>query len=238
VLQLPPIAQWLQLFDCNRAAALQVEFSPDMRRLVKQFYFRRYLQHFHSASNESYATALTSIPSVSMWDDHDIFDGYGSYDDEVQVCHSSCARALQYASQQLTNERAQACEVMRGIFACAREMFCLFQLHMTCDERAILGYFGGSCSLSTILPANDVAVVVLDLRSERTRSQFSSATTYSELKTRMLKLNCHHMLCVISIPILYPPLNTMHKVIDSMNPKDKNKFFAFHLKLLNKSLKQ
>jgi hypothetical protein len=42
--------------------------------------------HFHSPQNQSYAVALSSIPFVNTWDDHDIFDGFGSYDDEIQVC--------------------------------------------------------------------------------------------------------------------------------------------------------
>ena len=127
---------------------------------------------------------------------------------------------------------------MRGIFDCAREAFCMFQLHMTFDERARRGYFGGSQSLCTILTANDVAIVVVDLRSERTRAQVVSATTYSELKTKMLQLTCDHVFCVLSIPVLYPPQTFMHDTINAMNPKDKNKFFAFQLKLLNKSLRQ
>jgi hypothetical protein len=127
---------------------------------------------------------------------------------------------------------------MRGIFATAREMFCLFQLHITFNERLARGYFGGSDSFSTILSANDVAIVVADLRSEKSRSQFASAATYTELRNRMLKLNYRHLICVVGIPILYPPLTAMHKFIDSMNPKDKNTFFAFNLKHLNKGLKQ
>jgi PhoD related phosphatase len=30
------------------------------------------------------AEALASIPSVNMWDDHDIIDGYGSYPNDMQ----------------------------------------------------------------------------------------------------------------------------------------------------------
>ncbi|HPE71554.1 MAG TPA: hypothetical protein PK018_05160 [Candidatus Competibacter sp.] len=29
---------------------------------------------------------MASIPSIAMWDDHDIFDGWGSYDEERQNC--------------------------------------------------------------------------------------------------------------------------------------------------------
>lgn len=32
------------------------------------------------------ATALATIPAVMIWDDHDIFDGWGSYDPDMQNC--------------------------------------------------------------------------------------------------------------------------------------------------------
>ena len=85
MLKLPLVAEWLQLINNNRDSGLGLEFSPDMNIQVKEFYFRRCVGHFHSARNEGYAAALSSIPAVNMWDDHDIFDGFGSYDDDIQV---------------------------------------------------------------------------------------------------------------------------------------------------------
>jgi hypothetical protein len=127
---------------------------------------------------------------------------------------------------------------MRGIFLCAREVFCLFQLHMTFAERTSRGYFRNTESLSSVLAANDVAVCVLDSRSERSRTRFASDASYGELKNRLLQLRCEHVLCVIGIPILYPPHSIVHEIIDMMNPREVNKFFAFQLKHLNKGLKQ
>ena len=127
--------------------------------------------------------------------------------------------------------------MMRGIFACARDAFSLFQLHMKHDERTLRGYFGDNGSFSTILAAGDVAIVAIDLRSERTLNQVASAATYNELKHRMLQMNCKHALCVVGIPILYPPHTSIHHVIDKMNPDDKNEFFATLLKKFNKNLR-
>jgi hypothetical protein len=47
---------------------------------------------------------FASVPTLMMWDDHDIFDGWGSY----------------------SPERQQS-EVFQGIFNIAREYFYLFQ---------------------------------------------------------------------------------------------------------------
>ena len=76
---------------------LDADFSSEMEKLVRQFYFKRCLMHFHSTRNQSYAVALSSIPFVNTWDDHDIFDGFGSYDDDIQVswvCVSVCVCVL------------------------------------------------------------------------------------------------------------------------------------------------
>lgn len=97
VLQLPLIKEWLNLFDSDRSSGIATEFSADMYNTVRQFYFRRCLRHFHSPYNQSYAAVLSCIPFVNTWDDHDIFDGFGSYDDEIQVCGT--ARGSSAASQ-------------------------------------------------------------------------------------------------------------------------------------------
>ena len=90
MLLLPEIAEWLKLFDTDRCSGLAADFTEDMRMSVKRFYFGRYLRHFHSSRNTSYAAAISVIPCANTWDDHDIFDGFGSYDDEIQVCGHVC----------------------------------------------------------------------------------------------------------------------------------------------------
>jgi len=54
---------------------------------------------------------LARVPSLMMWDDHDIFDGWGSH---KKWFHDSM--------------------VAKGMFACAREAFCLMQLCTAPDE--------------------------------------------------------------------------------------------------------
>jgi len=83
-----------------------------------------------------------------------------------------------------------------------------------------------------------VAVVAIDFRSERTMSQVASAATYAELKRRMQQMKCKHALCVVGIPILYPPHTAIDYVIEKMNPDDKHEFYGTLLKKLNKKLQQ
>ncbi|MDX1656876.1 MAG: alkaline phosphatase family protein, partial [Candidatus Competibacteraceae bacterium] len=53
---------------------LQADFTPAMAREVGDFYFRHYCWLW---SQPDLAPLLASIPSLMMWDDHDIFDGWG-----------------------------------------------------------------------------------------------------------------------------------------------------------------
>jgi hypothetical protein len=69
-------------------------------------------------------------------------------------------------------------------------------------------------------------------------SQVASVATYAELKRQMLQMKCNHVLCVVGIPILYPPHTTIHHVIEKMNPDDKNEFYGTLLKKLNAKLRQ
>ena len=47
------------------------------------FYFTHYRQHWCS---KHLADAFACIPQVMMWDDHDIFDGWGSYPHALLTC--------------------------------------------------------------------------------------------------------------------------------------------------------
>lgn len=74
------------------------------------FYLKNYCTCF---SEKGMKEAFASIPSVMIWDDHDIFDGWGSYPDD-----------LLFSS------------VFQGIYQVACRFYLLFQHHTT-YQRAI-----------------------------------------------------------------------------------------------------
>ncbi|HET7413810.1 MAG TPA: alkaline phosphatase D family protein, partial [Pararhizobium sp.] len=83
-------------------------FSPEMAEATGDYYFRRYCWLW--AQPET-ASILAQVPSLMMWDDHDIFDGWGSYATGWEQC-----------------------DVFQGIYAAAREHFSLFQLAAKPDD--------------------------------------------------------------------------------------------------------
>ena len=92
------ITRWVELpFDTRR----QRRFTGAMAAQVNGFYFNLYRDRWHQPEVEH---MLSSVPTVMMWDDHDIFDGWGSYRPQIQTC-----------------------PVYEGIFDIARKHFAVFQ---------------------------------------------------------------------------------------------------------------
>lgn len=50
---------------------------------VEWYYFSHYVKHW---SEPMFSDALATIPQIMIWDDHDIFDGWGSYPAVLQQC--------------------------------------------------------------------------------------------------------------------------------------------------------
>ena len=80
VLATPEMAEWLGM---DSDARIETEFNNEKRYAVEKYYFEHYIQHFTTGT---YSKALSLIPSVNTWDDHDILDGYGSYPPHYQLC--------------------------------------------------------------------------------------------------------------------------------------------------------
>eukprot|EP01088_Endostelium_zonatum_P019292 TRINITY_DN6597_c0_g1_i1.p1 TRINITY_DN6597_c0_g1~~TRINITY_DN6597_c0_g1_i1.p1 ORF type:complete len:1332 (-),score=376.08 TRINITY_DN6597_c0_g1_i1:34-4029(-) len=118
VMRLPSIIEWAakvrkegsarvekKYLSLQENSALQDPFTEDMRREVTGFLLRHYLRHFNE---EGFRDALATIPSLMSWDDHDIFDGWGSYPWQLQ-----------------------GSVVFQNIYLIARKYYLLFQHHTT-----------------------------------------------------------------------------------------------------------
>src|SRR6266850_2344981 len=136
-------------------------------------------------SRQAMADVLATIPSIMMWDDHYICDGWGSHPDDVQTF-----------------------PVMQGLFRVARDYF----------EALQLGQPPGSVPLNTIGPAKqfsslhivgEIGLLVLDLRSFRTRDKiiFSAGEWsgfFDSLSQRWPADNkVRHLLVMSSVPVIY-----------------------------------
>jgi len=100
------------------------------------------------------AKVLASVPSVMMWDDHDIFDGWGSYPENLQNC-----------------------DVFQVIYGVAKRYFELFQIR-TRSNSALLS----ADHYSQRVPFRNFELLILDNRSLRTCDQIMSDQQYRELE--------------------------------------------------------
>ena len=102
IFRLKSLKKWLELENNNRCKA---NFTKEMATEVDEYYLSNYYNKFFKSPE--HVNILPNIPGIYMWDDHEIFDGYGSYPDYIQNC-----------------------PIMTNIFKIAKKYFCMFQLHM------------------------------------------------------------------------------------------------------------
>lgn len=176
----PAIKAWVETpLDARKRR----RFSGSMAAQVQRFYFNLYRDRWHQPEVEG---MLSSVPTVMMWDDHDIFDGWGSY-----------------------NPGIQNCPVYQGIFDIARNHFAVFQQQV--DPRAGEAHPGrvaGQQGFTLTLDLGDYAVLAIDARSERTQARVLARETWDAIwawtdQLRAAEVGPKHLLVVVAVPVLH-----------------------------------
>lgn len=226
--ELPELANWVSL---SRDEQLKFQVNAGLRSKIRNHVFGLYQQRWAAPANRRAApvglgasVAFAHIPTVMMWDDHDIFDGWGSYSKEMQ-----------------------ACSMFRTLFEAAREAFWVWQLqHRLCDLPALDSSFSEPQAEPLLgpiawrerlqqdalaLPLLDqqpgfsyahrlagVELLVPDLRSERSRTQILGESSWTALTSRLNQvdrtLRPRHLLVLSSVPVLHPKLETTETLLD------------------------
>lgn len=84
---------------------LTATVTPAMFDEITKFYKTTYENKWFNSPE--YVNVLPNIPAIYMWDDHEIFDGYGSYPENVMTSN-----------------------IVKSIYKIARRAFMIYQLHM------------------------------------------------------------------------------------------------------------
>jgi hypothetical protein len=172
------------------------ELTEETREEISRFYFRLYLENW---AEEDPAAVMCRVPTLMMWDDHDVFDGWGSKSGPLQ-----------------------STAVYEDIYEKAREHFLLFQLQAANDEDLPPGMLlepdagGKQVNLTYAYRlGDDVAVAVLDMRSERTRERVMHSASWAALREWM-RANLReykHLLLVSTIPLVYANLRMLESAL-------------------------
>lgn len=214
------VNEWLTTHNQIKKNLMKVD--NETYKQINNFYLKNYLQWFgfgywrgatpnSKTSQRCFPIATSTIPSINIWDDHDIIDGFGSY-----------------------HESLMTTEYIRTIGKSAYFYYMLFQHHVSPKEKEpyldsshwILGanpsrYIGEkSHSIWTQLGPN-IALFGLDCRTERTLRNIISPESYdlifkrieNELEKTNNKSNrgndkprIDHLLVMLGVPISYPRL--------------------------------
>ncbi len=174
------LKQWNEKPGVDRWKA---KFTRRMEQQVERFYFNLYCDRWNQTGPRE---VFASIPSVMMWDDHDIFDGWGSH---PPARHNS--------------------EVYQEIFRIATEHFRVFQLQSGVEGQVDGTLAGGG--FNTVHELGKMALAVLDLRSERTEQQVMSADSWTSLLGALdnIKDSCRHLFVLSSVPVVYLDLGAI-----------------------------
>merc|ERR1712137_6289 len=177
---LPLLQEWMVKREQDR---LHAPFTDEMASQVYQFAVKHYISQF---TLSEFADALATIPSIMSWDDHDAWDGMGSYK------HLNDSKVFQE---------------MRPIM---QELYLAFQHHTTRERAASDCDMFGHESYSTLHYIDNGATLLLsfDTRSERNAHQIIHKDTYEMGRNRLQKVppQLQHLLVMLPVPLAYPDM--------------------------------
>ncbi|KXZ50228.1 hypothetical protein GPECTOR_17g865 [Gonium pectorale] len=151
-----------------------------MQVAVEAYYFHHYAVHF---SQPVVRDVYACVPQVMTWDDHDIFDGWGSYPDHLQQS-----------------------KVFKGIFEAARRWYCVFQQHCRPEEKEPVAVYelGGRTAI--------VACDQREKRMPDQVLPLEHYMRFSLLCTQLPK-GIEHVVFVSTVPVVYPHIRGARSVL-------------------------
>jgi PhoD related phosphatase len=179
--EVPALAEWKKMTPWRRRRAC---FAPETAEAVADDYFDRYWELWRQPE---LAAILATLPSLMMWDDHDIFDGWGSW-----------------------SAGWQRCPTFQGIWAAAREHFALFQLAARRDDLPEGFSDRRGRHFAWAYRIGEVGLVAPDLRSERSRERVLGDTGRHAFAAALASMtDCRQVLLVSSMPLVNPHLTLL-----------------------------
>ncbi|ORY48323.1 hypothetical protein BCR33DRAFT_714698 [Rhizoclosmatium globosum] len=196
IFDLPLLRGYLESADV--AARDEMPWTVDYERQVSACYFRAYTSHFQL---EAFAEALATIPYTFVCDDHDIFDGFGSYP-----------------------EKQQLSPIIQNIGRIAFRFYLLFQHHTNFTQAFKDGLFPEKKGYNWLKKTGpSTLTLALDVRSRRTDHQIMPEDTWKSvwtaLEDRVLseKPKIKHLILVATVPVLYPRMDIADHLFEGVN---------------------
>ena len=173
---------------------INAKWTSAHEEAATEFYLKNYLESF---TMEHVSTAYASIPGIMIWDDHDIWDGFGSYSPKLQNC-----------------------EFFQGLFKVAKRFYLLFQLQATEEFARKSGEFleeaEGFHSVKFMGP--QVALLCMDMRSKRSKEKILPDKTYGLIEKALDSMpdGVEHMVALSGVPVVFPSIPLSESILTGM----------------------
>lgn len=181
----PSLRDWSELnWDQQNKAKATVKMKQEIAAFYDWLYTDRW-------SDENMSLVLASIPSLMMWDDHDIFDGWGSYPQER---HDS--------------------EVFQEAFRQAARLYDLFQQRGSTTNRLKADANHRSFGLRF----RNYTILALDNRSERTIERIMSNEHWQDVKDWLAQQSTQgnaNLLVLTGVPAVYRSFAAVEAAMDT-----------------------
>lgn len=181
----PLLKRWSALPKDQKCA-----LKPASKELaaLQSAYVNLYLERWNEPST---AQALATIPSLMMWDDHDIVDGWGSYSDDLQQS-----------------------PVMQAAFQAANTAFQLFQLRGRSTNTTLLA--PQAAHHSALLRFRGLNILALDNRSDRRLNRIMSETHWQTVINTLNTLTNGDLLVMSGVPVVYRDFSFVEQTLDTL----------------------
>lgn len=230
---------WIGL---SRDEQLVFPVGPELEARIEDYYLRLYADRWLPKVRGAWdantkpldaAQAMARTPTVMMWDDHDIFDGWGSYSCEMQ--HSPLFQRLfdharrafwvfqmQHAAERLPELVPRDDVQVRANDPLFKKIEWTEALKGDALALPLLDLQPGFSFAHAIGP---VQLLVADLRTERSHEQVLGPDTWTALKAWLKQIpengrkhpgeGCQHLLFMSSVPVVHPKLSLAEAFLDN-----------------------
>ncbi|NYT66838.1 alkaline phosphatase family protein [Alcaligenaceae bacterium] len=225
-----------------RDEQLTFPVSPELEAQIENYYLSLYATRWLPKERASWgsdiktldaAHAMSRTPTVMMWDDHDIFDGWGSYSCEMQ--NSPLFKRLFYHARrafwvfQMQHVDKQLPELKLRDDVRVRANDPLFQKiewsKVLKNDPLALPMLDLQPGFSFVHAIGPIQLVVADLRTERSHEQVMGPDTWNAFKAWLKTipendyqhpgLGCQHLLFMSSVPVVHPKLSLAEAFLDN-----------------------
>lgn len=224
-----------------REKQLKFKVSKSLEQEIEAYYLGLYKERWLPRDRKPWSsmltldasTAMASIPTIMMWDDHDIFDGWGSFSCEMQQCdlfrvmfHNARKAFWVFQMQHSLIDLPELEDVTPEGFSVQDPMLrpISWSQVLTNDPLA-LPLLDAQPGFSSAYSIGPVSIVAADLRTERSRTQVMGNDTWEQIKHwigalstgergRQPNTSSQHLLFMSSVPVVHPKLSLAELLLD------------------------